>query len=82
MSAKEWVKITVLNDPVEAEIVRGMLEAQGVQVLLSKEAVGQVWGLTVGSASEIEFFVPKDQAKLAKEILSEYVKGVGNSESG
>lgn len=82
MSGKEWIKVAVMNDPVEAEILRGLLEAQGIKVLMSKEAVGQVWGLTVGSASEVEFFVPKDQAKLAKEILREYVTDLSEEDQG
>ncbi|MEX1071493.1 MAG: DUF2007 domain-containing protein [Anaerolineales bacterium] len=80
MSANEWTKVTVLNDAVEAEIVRGLLEANGIQVFLSKEAVGQVYGLSVGSASEVEVFVPKDQVADAKKLLDDYVKDLGNDQ--
>jgi hypothetical protein len=80
MRAKQWKKLTFINDSVEAEMVRGLLEAQGIQVLLSKEAVGQVWGLSVGSASEVDVYVASDQFKEAQKILNTYVKNPGNDQ--
>jgi hypothetical protein len=68
----EYVKIAVLNDPVEAELLRGLLEAQEIKVVLSKEAVGQVWGLTVGSAAETDVYVPGSQEDAARAIVRQY----------
>jgi hypothetical protein len=82
MSTNKWIRVIVLNDAVEAEIVRGLLEANGVQVLLSKEAVGQVYGLSVGSASEVEIFVPKKQEPDAKKLLSDYAQDLGKVDQG
>jgi len=72
MVEHELEKLIVLNNPTEAELLRGLLEAQGIQVMLSKEAAATVYGLTAGAFSEIEVFVPKSQAAQAKEILDEY----------
>ena len=72
MNAKEWTKITVLYDPVEAEMLRGLLEAQGIQVLLSKEGAAKALGLNSGIMSEIEVLVPQGQVAAATKLLSEY----------
>lgn len=71
----EYVKIAVFTDPVEAELLRGLLEAQELKVVLSKEAVGQVWGLTIGSAAETDVYVPSDQEAAARAIVREYFAG-------
>ena len=75
MNAKEWTKITVLYDPVEAEMLRGLLEAQGIQVLLSKEGAAKALGLSTGIMSEIEVLVPQGQVVTATKLLSEYFGG-------
>lgn len=72
MAANELMRLIVLNNPTDAELLRGLLEAQGIQVMLSKEAAATVYGLTVGAFSEVEVFVPQSQATKAKQILNEY----------
>jgi len=72
MGTNELEKIIVLNEPVQAEMVRGLLEAQGIQVMLSKEGAATAYGLTVGAFSEIEIFVRHSQADAAKKIIDEY----------
>lgn len=71
MADKQLKKIAVLNDPAEAEILRGLLEAQGIPVMLSKEAASTVYGLTAGAFAEIEVFVPADQADEAERLFEE-----------
>jgi hypothetical protein len=73
MTADELAKLIVLNNPTEAEVLRGLLEAQGVRVLLSKEGAATAFGLTVGAFAEIEVFVPSSQFPEAKQILDEYL---------
>jgi hypothetical protein len=73
MGAKELVKLIVLNDPVQAELLRGLLEAQGINVMLTKEGAAMSFGLTVGAFSEIEIFVPHSQYDMAKPILDEFL---------
>lgn len=67
-----FVKIATLHDPAQAEILRGLLEAQGIQVLLTKEAVGQVYGTFVGRMGEIEIYVPKEHEQAALEALNSF----------
>lgn len=74
MVANELEKIVVLNNPLQAELLRGLLEGQGIDVMLSKEAAGTIYGINVGTVSEIEVFVAHSQAAKAKEILDEYFR--------
>jgi hypothetical protein len=76
MDAKSsLIKIAVFNEAAQAEVLRGLLEAQGVQVLLSKEAAGQVYGVFVGQMSEIELFVPAAQEQAARALVKEFFHG-------
>jgi hypothetical protein len=73
MSENDLAKILVLNDPGQAELLRGLLEAQGINVMLSKEGAATAYGLTVGAFSEIEVFVPRSQYDMAKPIVDEFL---------
>jgi hypothetical protein len=55
----------------QAEILRGLLEAQGIFVVLSQEAVGSVMPVDVGAFGQVEILVPFEQAARAREILDE-----------
>ncbi|HLD94405.1 MAG TPA: DUF2007 domain-containing protein [Anaerolineales bacterium] len=72
MTANELEKLTTLNNPTDAELLRGLLEAQGIKVMLSKEGAAIAYGLTVGAFAEIELFVPHSQIGKARDILNEY----------
>lgn len=71
MSDDQLTRIVILNDPAEAEVLRGLLEANGIQVLLSKEGASTAYGITAGSFGEIEVLVPQSQAKKAEEIFAQ-----------
>lgn len=73
MSAEQFKKIAVVNDPSEAEVLRGMLEAQGISVLVTKEAASSVYGLTSGIFAEIEIFVPQSKVKEAEQLAEEFL---------
>lgn len=73
-SENRFVKLVTLHDPAQAEVLRGMLEAQGMQVLLTKEAAAQVYGTFVGSMSEIELYVAAEHEEAAKALVDELFK--------
>jgi hypothetical protein len=73
MSAEQFKKIAVVNDPSEAEVLRGMLEANGISVLVTKEAASSVYGLTAGIFAEIEVFVPASKVTAAEKIAAEFL---------
>ena len=54
---------------MEAQIIKGRLESEGIPVFLSYESLGLVYGLTVNGLGEVRIMVPKHLAEEAKEIL-------------
>ena len=75
MSYDEWITLETVQGDLEAELIRGMLEAQEIPVLLSREGAGRAFGLTVGPMGEVEVLVPKALENDAKKILEQYKNG-------
>jgi len=69
MSAKEPLVTVCTVRYMEAQIMKGRLESEGIPVLLSYESAGLVYGLTVDGLGEVKIMVPKHLAEEAKEIL-------------
>ncbi len=55
---------------LEGEWCRSLLEANGVPVMLSSEAAGSAYRVTVGSLGRVQVFVPSRYAEQAREILA------------
>ena len=77
MSAREQLVNVCTARYMEAQIIKGRLESEGIPVLLSYESAGLVYGLTIDGLGEVKIMVPKALEKEAKEILeaSESAKG-------
>jgi len=69
MSAKEPLVTVRTANYMEAQIIKGRLESEGIPVLLSYESAGLVYGLTVDGLGEVKIMVPQRLAQEAKEIL-------------
>jgi hypothetical protein len=54
---------------MEAQILKGRLESEGIPVLLSYDSTSLVYGFTVNGLGEVKIMVPKHLAQEAKEIL-------------
>ncbi|OGO13523.1 MAG: hypothetical protein A2Y93_17185 [Chloroflexi bacterium RBG_13_68_17] len=78
---EEIVAVEVVAGMIEAEIVRGLLEAAGVPVWLSRESAGTAYGLTVGPLAQVEVYVPQRLEAAAREILRAYHEGSSEDES-
>lgn len=55
---------------LEAEIVKGRLESEGIPALIRGEAVGSIYGFTAGNLARADVMVPAPLAERAGEILS------------
>lgn len=76
MSKITWEVLDQVSGSAQAEILKGLLEAQGIQVVLSQEGIGEsVYPLTVGPLSEIQILVPGDQMEQAMALLKEFRQG-------
>jgi hypothetical protein len=75
MSQENWEKVDVVNGDIQAELIRGLLESQGISVLLSQEGAGRAFGLNIGLMGETQVLVPSSQKEAALQILKEYYSG-------
>ena len=69
MSTEEQLVTVYVARQMEAQIIKGRLESEGISVLLSYESAGLVYGITVDGLGEVKVMVPKRLAEEAKEIL-------------
>lgn len=54
---------------MEAEVVKGRLQSEGIPAVVRSEALGAIYGLTTGSLAAADVLVPAALAERAFEIL-------------
>jgi hypothetical protein len=60
---------------LQAQIVKGRLESEGVPALLRYEGAGLVYGITVDGLGEARVMVPEDLAQEAQAIVADQEYG-------
>ena len=75
MGEHTWKTIISVQGELQAEVMRGLLEAQGIPVNLSQEGVGRAYGFGVGPLSEVEILVPDNFAASALKVIERYQAG-------
>ncbi len=75
MGEKNWKTIISVQGELQAEVFRGLLEAQGIPVHLSQEGVARAYGLGVGPLSEVEIMVPETYFQDAQKVIDKYQAG-------
>jgi hypothetical protein len=73
--ADELVTIESTFGMIEAEILRGLLQARGIDVWLLQESAGIAIGLSVGRLGRVDLLVTSNQAQMARTILDDYHAG-------
>lgn len=72
MSKQEkLVKVYRAAGEAEAQVIKGLLESEGISVLLQYESVGRVYGLTVDGMGEVRVMVWDSMAEEAKRLIAE-----------
>lgn len=69
MSASEQLVTVRTAKYLEAEIIKGRLESEGIPVLLRYESAGLIYGITIDGLGEVKIMVPRHLADEAREIL-------------
>lgn len=64
------ITVYVASGQIEAEIVKGRLESEGIPAMLRYEAAGLIYGLTIDGLGQVEIQVPSPLAQHAREILA------------
>jgi hypothetical protein len=75
MTEEEWVLVDKIQGQFQAEIIKGLLEAQGIQVWLNSQGAARAYAVSVGTLGAVELLVPSSQAVQAREVLDEYYRG-------
>lgn len=70
----EPVVVWQAESHLEAEIVKGRLESEGIPAFLSGEALGTIYGLTTGNLAATSVLVPGTLADKAVDILNTSVE--------
>ena len=75
MNEKKWEEIGEAVNDIEANILKGFLEAQGFDVFLSQEGYQRAMGISGIQDATVRIMVPSDQAEEAKQVLEDYYAG-------
>lgn len=66
--AEEWVEVFVTYDPVEAEVVKDLLESGGILVVLRSLKVSP-YPVNIGRMGEIKILVKKEDKEEAEKVI-------------
>ena len=75
-----WVVVGVNLNPAEAAIIKARLDSEEIPAVVQQEAIGSVFGLTVGPLGSAKVLVPEPLVEKALDILSETFEIVDESE--
>ena len=82
MSEGKWELVTEVSGELQADLLRNLLEAQGIQVFLNQEGAGKAYGLTVGPLGQVQVLVPEHQSQQARQIVDDYYAGKFEANEG
>lgn len=66
----EPVEVYVAAHEMEAQVIKGYLESNGIPVVLLSEAIGPTLAVAVGPLAEVRVMVPAPLAERAQELLA------------
>ena len=71
MEDEKWEVAHVAAGMIDANIVAGRLETEGIPVRLQYEAVGIIYGLTVDGLGAVKLLVPEEFTEKAIEAIAD-----------
>ncbi|KPK88549.1 MAG: hypothetical protein AMJ88_18835 [Anaerolineae bacterium SM23_ 63] len=72
---ERFVEVDIVMGRHIADLIRSLLEANGIPTELSQESVGAVTGFTVGPMGEVRILVPSDKVEDARKLIEDYYSG-------
>lgn len=75
MTDEEWVLVDKVQGQLQAEIIKGLLEAQGIMVWLNPQGAARAYAVSVGTLGAVELLVPSSEAEQARQVLEAYYRG-------
>jgi hypothetical protein len=68
--SEEWVEVLVTYDPIEAEIIKDLLESGGIPVVIRSAKVSP-YPVNIGKMGEIKILVRKKDKEEAGKVIKE-----------
>ncbi len=75
MVEEEWVLVDRVQGQLQAELLKGLLEAQGIRVWLNQQGAAHAYAVAVGTLGMVEILVPTSETGQAKQVLEAYYRG-------
>jgi hypothetical protein len=70
----DYVTVFIASDPVQAHLVRGLIEAEGITVYLKGEALTSALGELPVTVKQVEVQVPREDRVRALELAARFEK--------
>jgi hypothetical protein len=68
-----WEKVAEVQGRLDGDLIKSFLEANGIDVELIQEALGHsVLPVTINGLGRVQVFVPKEKAKVARDLLKNF----------
>jgi hypothetical protein len=71
MTEENWIIVCRAAGMVNARIILGRLQTDGIPARLQYEAIGVLSALDVDGLGEVQIFVPKSSVDQAREVLEQ-----------
>jgi hypothetical protein len=65
---KDWIELLVTDDPLEAEMIKDLLESGGIPVVLRSSKVTP-YPVNIGRMGEIKILVRRDDKETAQGVI-------------
>lgn len=75
----EWVEVLFTYDEIEAEIVKDLLDAEGIQVVVQSLKISP-YPVSIGRMGEIRLMVRDEDIEKARDVLSVMEQGKEKSD--
>ena len=79
-SGNEPVCVLETSHPLEAEVLKGVLETHGIPVMIQRDSVRDAYPVTVGDMAACRILVPAGLADSALAVLSATPQDAGGTE--
>ncbi len=71
MDEHHWRELTEVYGIVEAQIIKGLLESNGIPVKLQYETAALLFGIRMNGLGKVKILVPEEYLSLAAKVLKE-----------
>ena len=71
MDEYQWCELTEVYGIVEAQIIKGLLESNGIPTKLQYETAALLFGIRMDGLGRVKILVPEEYLYLAAKVLKE-----------